>query len=97
MIIIKIKHKYLKFNSKIFNFASFCAYDKIKMNGEIAYESNDKTNGLAYSLEAYLNLKKWDFINSAQYSDKNYKGYLRSSKQLFCTTASGTIKPRMPS
>ncbi|MFZ2284434.1 MAG: carboxypeptidase-like regulatory domain-containing protein [Lutibacter sp.] len=72
-----------EFNSKIFNIASFYTLNRFKLNGEIAYETNYKTNGLAYSLEAYLNLKKWDFINSAQYSDKNYKGYLRSSKQLF--------------
>jgi hypothetical protein len=72
-----------EFNSKIFNIASFYTLNRFKLNGEIAYESNYKTNGLAYSLEAYLNLKKWDFINSAQYSDKNYKGYLRNSKQLF--------------
>ena len=71
-----------EFNSKIFNFSSFYTIDRFKINGEVAYESNYKTNGLAYSLEAYLNLKKLDFINSAQYSDKNYKGYLRSSKQL---------------
>ncbi len=71
-----------EFNSKIFNIASFYTLNRFKMNGEIAYESNYKTNGLAYSLEAYLNLKKWDFINSAQYSDKNYKGYIRNSKQL---------------
>ena len=71
-----------EFNSKIINFASFYTLDRFKMNGEIAYESNYITNGLAYSLEAYLNLKKWDVINSAQYSDKNYKGYIRNSKQL---------------
>ena len=70
-----------EFNSKIFNIASFYTLDRFKMNGEIAYESNYKTSGLAYSLEAYLNLKKWDFVNSAQYSDKNYKGYIRNSKQ----------------
>lgn len=71
-----------EFNSKIFNIASFYTIDRFKMNGEIAYETNYKTNGFAYSLEAYLNLKKWDFINSGQYSDKNYKGYIRNSKQL---------------
>ena len=71
-----------EFNSKIFNFASFYTLDRFKLNGEIAYETNYKTNGFAYSLEAYLNLKKWDFINSAQYSDKDYKGYIRNSKQL---------------
>jgi hypothetical protein len=71
-----------EFNSKIFNIASFYTLDRFKMNGEIAYETNYKTNGFAYSLEAYLNLKKWDFINSGQYSDKNYKGYIRNSKQL---------------
>lgn len=70
-----------EFNSKIFNIASFYTIDRFKINGEIAYETNYKTNGLAYSLEAYLNLKKWDFINSAQYSDKDYKGYIRNSKQ----------------
>jgi len=72
---------YEEFNSKIFNIASFYTIDRFKINGEIAYETNYKTNGLAYSLEAYLNLKKWDFINSAQYSDKDYKGYIRNSKQ----------------
>lgn len=72
---------YEEFNSKIFNIASFYTIDRFKLNGEVAYETNYKTNGLAYSLEAYLNLKKWDFINSAQYSDKDYKGYLRNSKQ----------------
>lgn len=71
-----------EFNSRIFNLASFYAIDRFKINGEVAYESNYKTNGLAYSLEAYLNLKKLDLINSIQYSDKNYKGYLRNSKQL---------------
>ncbi|MHB1146070.1 MAG: hypothetical protein ACYC01_00590 [Lutibacter sp.] len=71
-----------EFNSKIFNIASFYTIDQFKINGEVAYESNYKTNGLAYSLGSYLNFKKWDFINSVQYSDKNYKGYLRSSKQL---------------
>jgi hypothetical protein len=71
-----------EFNSKIFNIASFYTLDRFKLNGEIAYETNYKTNGFAYSLEAYLNLKKWDFINSGQYSDKNYKGYIRNSKQL---------------
>ncbi|HCE54018.1 MAG TPA: hypothetical protein DER05_03040 [Lutibacter sp.] len=70
-----------EFNSKIFNIASFYTIDRFKLNGEVAYETNYKTNGLAYSLEAYLNLKKWDFINSAQYSDKDYKGYIRNSKQ----------------
>jgi hypothetical protein len=72
---------YEEFNSKIFNIASFYTIDRFKLNGEVAYETNYKTNGLAYSLEAYLNLKKWDFINSAQYSDKDYKGYIRNSKQ----------------
>ncbi len=72
---------YEEFNSKIFNIASFYAIDRFKLNGELAYETNYKTNGFAYSLEAYLNLKKWDFINSAQYSDKDYKGYIRNSKQ----------------
>ena len=71
-----------EFNSKIFNIASFYTIDRFKINGEIAYETNYKTNGLAYSLETYLNLKKWDFVNSGQYSDKNYKGYIRNSKQL---------------
>lgn len=70
-----------EFNSKIFNITSFYTIDRFKLNGEVAYETNYKTNGLAYSLEAYLNLKKWDFINSAQYSDRNYKGYIRNSKQ----------------
>lgn len=70
-----------EFNSKIFNIASFYAIDRFKMNGEVAYESNYKTNGFAYSLEAYLNFKKLDLVNSVQYSDKNYKGYLRNSKQ----------------
>lgn len=70
-----------EFNSKIFNIASFYTIDRFKVNGEVAYESNYKTNGFAYSLAAYLNLKKLDLINSAQYSDKNYKGYLRNSKQ----------------
>ena len=71
-----------EFNSKIFNIASFYTIDRFKINGEVAYESNDKTNGFAYSMAAYLNLKKLDLINSVQYSDKNYKGYLRNSKQL---------------
>jgi hypothetical protein len=71
-----------EFNSKIFNIASFYANDRFKINGEVAYESNYKTNGLAYSLSAYLNLKKLDLINSVQYSDKDYKGYIRNSKQL---------------
>jgi hypothetical protein len=70
-----------EFNSKIFNIASVYTNDKIKINGEVAYESNYKTNGFAFSLASYLNFKKAHFINSAQYSDKNYKGYLRSSKQ----------------
>ncbi|MDP3312198.1 hypothetical protein [Lutibacter sp.] len=71
-----------EFNSQIFNIASFYAIDRFKINGEVAYESNYKTNGLAYSLAAYLNLKKLDLINSVQYSDKDYKGYIRNSKQL---------------
>jgi hypothetical protein len=71
-----------EFNSKIFNIASFYTIDRFKMNGEVAYESNYKTNGFAFSLASYLNLKKFDFTNSVQYSDKNYKGYLRNSKQL---------------
>ncbi len=75
-----------EFNSKIFNIASFYTHDKIKINGEIAYESNYKTNGFAFSLASYLNLRKLYFINSAQYSDKNYKGYLRSSKQFLSQT-----------
>ncbi len=70
-----------EFNSKIFNIASFYALNRFKMNGEIAYETNYKTNGFAYSLAAYLNLKKLDLINSVQYSDKDYKGYIRNSKQ----------------
>ncbi|MDD3723142.1 MAG: carboxypeptidase-like regulatory domain-containing protein [Lutibacter sp.] len=72
-----------EFNSKIFNIASFYTHDKIKINGEVAYESNYKTNGFAFSLASYLNFKKAYLINSAQYSDKNYKGYLRNSKQYF--------------
>ncbi len=71
-----------EFNSKIFNIASFYTHDKIKINGEAAYESNYKTNGFAFSLASYLNFNKVYLINSAQYSDKNYKGYLRNSKQL---------------
>ncbi|PKP14232.1 MAG: hypothetical protein CVU08_01150 [Bacteroidetes bacterium HGW-Bacteroidetes-3] len=70
-----------EFNSKIFNLASFYTYDKVKINGEIAYETNYKTSGFAFSLASYLNLKKVYLINSVQYSDKDYKGYLRSSKQ----------------
>ncbi|NEW78902.1 MAG: hypothetical protein GZ086_05640 [Gelidibacter sp.] len=71
-----------EFYSKIFNIASFYTMNRFKINSEVAYETNYKTNGLAYSLETYLNLKKLDFINSAQYSDKDYKGYIRNSKQL---------------
>ena len=71
-----------EFNSKIFNLASFYAIDRFKINGEVAYESNYKTNGLAFSLAAFLNIKKLDLINSVQYSDKDYKGYIRNSKQL---------------
>ena len=70
-----------EFNSKIFNIASVYTLDRFKLNGEIAYESNYKTNGYAFSLASYVNLKKAYLINSVQYSDKDYKGYLRNSKQ----------------
>jgi len=71
-----------KFKSQLYSLASFYTNEKLNLRGEVAYESNPKTNGYGMSLEAYLNLNKFYFSNSAQYSDKNFKGYLRNSKQL---------------
>lgn len=71
-----------QFNSQIYSLAPAYTSDKFKVNTEIAYEKNKKTQGFALSLESYLDLNRFSFRNTIEYSDKNYKGYLRNSKML---------------
>jgi len=71
-----------EFNSQLYSLASFYTGNRFKINGEVAFEENKKTNGFGLSLESYLNLDKFSFYNSSKYSDKNFKGYLRNSKQI---------------
>ncbi|WP_111707368.1 carboxypeptidase regulatory-like domain-containing protein [Lutibacter citreus] len=68
--------------SQIYRLATENNLKNIKLNGEIAFETNELTNGFAASLDAYYNNNKFQWGNSLQFSDKNFKGYLRDSRQL---------------
>lgn len=69
------------FKSQLYSLATFYTGDKFKINGEVAFEENHKTNGYGLALESSLNLNKVYIYSSTKYSDKNFKGYLRNSKQ----------------
>ena len=67
--------------SQIVNLAALHRRKFLKLYGEIAFETNELTNGFAASLEANYNKYRFQWGNLFQYSDKDYKGYLRDSKQ----------------
>lgn len=68
--------------SQIYSLSSSYSGGIIKLNGEIAYENNEITSGIGFSAESFLNTNKLYWVNLIQYSDKDFKGYLRNSKQL---------------
>jgi len=70
------------FKSQIYNISSKFSTKYLKLRGEVAFENNYASNGFGFSIESFLNAKKLNWGNSIQYSDKNFKGYLRNSKQL---------------
>ncbi len=72
-----------EFKSQVYSLISSFTKENLKLKGEIAYETNYKSSGFAFSIESYFGYKKLFFGNSIHYSDKNYKGYLRNSKQLY--------------
>lgn len=83
-----------KFKSQMYSLASFYTGGKFKISGEIAYEENYKSNGFGLSLESFLNLNKFHIYSSSKYSDKNFKGYLRNSKQ-FLNSINYTISKKL--
>jgi hypothetical protein len=72
----------ISFNSQLYSLSSTYKNKNITLNGETAFENNNSTNGFAFSLDSYLDFSKLLFSNTIQYSDKDYKGYLRNSKLL---------------
>ena len=70
-----------EFNSQLYSLASFYTGNVFKINGELAFEENYKSNGFGFSLESSLNLNKVSIYSSTKYSDKDFKGYLRNSRQ----------------
>ncbi|HKJ07339.1 MAG TPA: hypothetical protein VJ970_07740, partial [Flavobacteriaceae bacterium] len=71
-----------EFESQIYSLSTLFNNKFLKLNGEIAYENNAYSSGYGFGVESYLNHKKYYWGNSIYYSDKNFKGYLRNSKQL---------------
>lgn len=67
--------------SQIFSLSTENKLKYLKLNGEIAFETNELTNGFAASLDTYYNKNKFQWGNSIQFSDKKFKGYLRDSRQ----------------
>lgn len=54
----------------------------LKVNSELAFESNQFSNGWGGAISLFYQYKKINIGSNIQYSDKNFKGYLRNSKQM---------------
>ncbi len=74
------------FSSTIYNISSNYVGTFYNVGGEIAMEQNYKSKGFAYALNASLAVDQFNFDSNWNYSDKNYLGYLRNSKQLNLNT-----------
>ncbi|PCI32104.1 MAG: hypothetical protein COB60_10095 [Flavobacteriaceae bacterium] len=72
----------LTFSSKLFSLESNYGFKGLKMNAELAFESNPFSQGWGGAASVFYQHKKIDIGSSIQYSDKDFKGYLRNSKQL---------------
>lgn len=68
--------------SQIYSLSTENNLKHLKINGEIAFETNELTSGFAASLDAYYNKNGFQWGNSVQFSDKTFKGYLRDSRQI---------------
>ncbi|SDW37607.1 hypothetical protein SAMN05444411_101597 [Lutibacter oricola] len=70
----------ISLKSQIYSLSSTYAAKYFKVTGEVAFENNDLTNGFGLSFDSFYNKRKLQWVNSIQYSDKDFKGYLRNSK-----------------
>ena len=71
----------LIFNSNLYSLEGLGSFNAVKVSAELAFESNPYSHGWAGASSLNYQYKKIDIGSNIQYSDKNFKGYLRNSKQ----------------
>jgi len=72
----------LVFTSNLFSLEAVGDFNALKTSVELAFESNPFSRGWAGASTVNYQYKKIDLGANVQYSDKDFKGYLRNSKQL---------------